>query len=433
MPRRSSTHIDDPVAVGRRLRQARQAAGLSQRRLSFEGCTSAYISRIEAGARVPSLQVLREFGRKLGVSAEYLATGRDVAEPDDDSALLHAELMLQTGDADGARRAYAELVEAAPSTYVVAAARAGLGQLAFRRGDHERAIEELSEALASPLLRGRARTGAIDSLGRALVHTGRNDEALALFEHALAEAKARNDVLQTIRFSVLLASTLVDRGGFARAEQVLAEPIGLGRDAVDPVARARILWSQSRLHATEGRADLAATYARQALETLEVTEHALYVAKALVLAAQLENERGHAREALELVEEALPSIAVSGDEHEQGLALLEKARALAGLGEKQEAIAVALGTIGLFRGAAPASAGQGYTIAASLCVELGEDARAAELFELAIEVLPADDRHRVEALRSYAALLERIGKRDEAFELLKRALDVRAPAPQLAS
>ncbi len=80
MPRRPSTHVDDPVAVGRRLRKAREAAGVTQRDLSFEGCTAAYISRIEAGARVPSLQILHEFARRLGVRPEYLATGE--SDPD---------------------------------------------------------------------------------------------------------------------------------------------------------------------------------------------------------------------------------------------------------------------------------------------------------------------------------------------------------------
>ena len=65
MPRRKSTHVDDPHAVGRRLKEARARAGLSQRQLSFPGCSPAYISRIEAGDRIPSLQLLREMGRKL--------------------------------------------------------------------------------------------------------------------------------------------------------------------------------------------------------------------------------------------------------------------------------------------------------------------------------------------------------------------------------
>jgi transcriptional regulator with XRE-family HTH domain len=69
------SHVDDPAAVGRRLNEARLAAGLSQRQLSFPGCSAAYISRLEAGARVPSLQLLRKLAAKLNTDEEYLATG----------------------------------------------------------------------------------------------------------------------------------------------------------------------------------------------------------------------------------------------------------------------------------------------------------------------------------------------------------------------
>jgi|SRR5688500_304 transcriptional regulator with XRE-family HTH domain len=69
------SHVDDPAAVGRRLKDARLAAGLSQRQLSFPGCSAAYISRLEAGDRVPSLQLLRKIAAKLGADEEYLATG----------------------------------------------------------------------------------------------------------------------------------------------------------------------------------------------------------------------------------------------------------------------------------------------------------------------------------------------------------------------
>src|SRR5437764_13506693 len=108
MPRRPSNHVDAPVAVGRRLRQAREAAGLAQRDLSFEGCTAAYVSRIEAGARVPSLQILHAFAKRLEVAPGYLATGRPDGE-DVSSELLEAEVALRLGNTDRA----AELYEAA--------------------------------------------------------------------------------------------------------------------------------------------------------------------------------------------------------------------------------------------------------------------------------------------------------------------------------
>ena len=66
-PRQKLSYYDDPVAVGSRIKQARLAAGMSQKQLAFAGCTAAYVSRIEQGDRVPSLQILREFARRLGV------------------------------------------------------------------------------------------------------------------------------------------------------------------------------------------------------------------------------------------------------------------------------------------------------------------------------------------------------------------------------
>ena len=76
------SHVDDPAAVGRRLRDARLAAGFSQRQLSFPGCSAAYISRLEAGDRVPSLQLLRKLAAKLGADEQYLATGIERIEQD---------------------------------------------------------------------------------------------------------------------------------------------------------------------------------------------------------------------------------------------------------------------------------------------------------------------------------------------------------------
>ena len=105
MPRRKSTHVDDPAAVGERLRAARERAGLTQRDLAFPGCSPAYISRIESGDRIPSLQLLRELGRRLGVSEDFLATGENRAAPED-PRLLDAELALRLGGEDDAQRLY---------------------------------------------------------------------------------------------------------------------------------------------------------------------------------------------------------------------------------------------------------------------------------------------------------------------------------------
>src|SRR5438067_1946538 len=141
MPRQPGRHVDAADAVGKRLREARERAGLSQRDLAFDGCTNAYISRIESGARIPSMQILQEFARRLGVSADFLATGEE--RPDLDP-LVDAELAARLGDDEEAARLYEEaLVERPGDRRVRTRALAGLGELALRRGDHREAIDRL--------------------------------------------------------------------------------------------------------------------------------------------------------------------------------------------------------------------------------------------------------------------------------------------------
>lgn len=61
--------------VGQRLRRLRLEAGISQRELAGPGVSYAYISRIEAGTRRPSVKALRVLAERLGVMVEYLETG----------------------------------------------------------------------------------------------------------------------------------------------------------------------------------------------------------------------------------------------------------------------------------------------------------------------------------------------------------------------
>src|SRR5215217_3397939 len=86
-------------SVGARLRRLRLQRGYSQRDLSSPGVSYAYISRIEAGARTPSVKALRKLAQKLGVSVEYLETGRDIREVDDrELRLSDAELELRLAE-----------------------------------------------------------------------------------------------------------------------------------------------------------------------------------------------------------------------------------------------------------------------------------------------------------------------------------------------
>lgn len=103
-------HVDDGVAVGKRLRKARQEASLSQRELAFAGCSAAYISRIERGERVPSLQVLRELAARCDVSETYLAWGREEL---DDAVARQLRALQEARTRPELKAAYAALGRAA--------------------------------------------------------------------------------------------------------------------------------------------------------------------------------------------------------------------------------------------------------------------------------------------------------------------------------
>lgn len=99
-------HID-PVAVGRRIRECRVAAGLSQRQVAFQGCSAAYISRLEAGDRTPSGHLLEELASRIDTSAAYLETGQHLT-----AIYLPQHLVEAARDPEASPEAWGDLCDA---------------------------------------------------------------------------------------------------------------------------------------------------------------------------------------------------------------------------------------------------------------------------------------------------------------------------------
>ena len=425
MPRRKSTHVDDPHAVGRRLREARARAGLSQRQLSFQGCSPAYISRIEAGDRIPSLQLLREMGRKLGVSEDYLATGKE--RDDDASVLIEAELALRLDEPEVAHKLYAEALDRAATKDERAQALAGLGQIAFRAGKPREAIARFEEARILWQDGLTRQPATADSLGRAYAMVDQLEPSIAIFRESLAAAEEQRDPAETVRFAVLLANALIDVDDFAAARELLERTVTLAPDSQDPIFRARVYWSHSRLHTLQGDPARAAQYARKALQLLELTEHTYYTALAHQLLAHIEVDRNRPEDALELVEKGLALLGDAGTPIDAALFRLEGARALIQLGKPEEAASTAMEASAQLADGSPHDAGRGYMLIGDVFVELGEPAKAQELYELAAEVLePNPNRYLTEVYQKLAALLEADGQKDEALGVLKKAVRIQS-------
>jgi tetratricopeptide (TPR) repeat protein len=297
--------------------------------------------------------------------------------------------------------------------------------LAIARGEIAEGIKLLERAVESGELAPGDASAAANALGRGYVMQSRFDEAFAIFQRFFDDAQRRNDYFDQVRFGVLLANTYVDHGDYGRAHAMLGQVLDRARQTADPLLRASLYWSQSRVHLSQGEPDQAAEYARLAHATLRASEQTLEAARVLQLLAFIENDRGNPHGALELVDEGEPIVAAAGEMNLVAMFAVERARALSALGEGEEAAALLLGIVPRLVAAAPRDAGRAYSAVAEIFRKQGDTAHALELYELAVEQAPIPSRHVAAALKAMAEIREEQGETQMALELLKQALAAR--------
>src|SRR6266404_1846224 len=175
--------------IGERLKRLRLERGFSQRELAAPGVSYAYISRIEAGTRQPSVKALRRLAVKLNVSADYLERGSDLdPEAERELRLSDLELAIRLGEWDGIdaplQAALDEAVGAGDRAATLRG-RVALATLAQERREHARAAELLEAALRDEPFAPVDRFDIYANLGRAYTEAGRPQEAVELFERCI--------------------------------------------------------------------------------------------------------------------------------------------------------------------------------------------------------------------------------------------------------
>jgi tetratricopeptide (TPR) repeat protein len=425
MPRKKSTHVDDQVAAGLRLKAAREAAGISQRKLAFPGCSAAYISRVEAGTRIASLSILRTLAERLGVTEAYLCSGGSATAR---SALDDAEIALRLDQTDEAARLFESALMDAGGEAERARAFEGLGLLAQRAGNPQLAVDLFEKALSLVDDDVAERPSLAEGLARSYAALGQLARSISILERCVEASE--NDPVQYIRFAGLLGAALTDNGSFAEAERVLAHAITRGRQVKDPYTRARLYWSESRLHLEQGQSELAARYARRTLDILRATEDGYAIAHALQSLAHIYLDLGRSEDALELLEEGAGLIRAAGTPLEIAQYRIDEARALAANDRRREAAATAMAATVELRGAEAVDLGRSYALLGEIFDDLGETERARELLELAIDLLEEEppSRYLIQAYKRLAALLKAHGDVEGALEVLERALGVQERA-----
>jgi transcriptional regulator with XRE-family HTH domain len=414
--------------VGQRIRRLRLERGLSQRELAEPGISYAYLSRIEAGQRAPSLKALRIVARKLGVTAEHLETGSPVSiAVTRELRLTEAELRLRVDDdptaAETTFRCLVDQARAEGETWTELRARIGVGLALARRGEVREAIFHLELALSSGSVSALARPDVYETLARCHALNGSSDRALELLDGALAELErdAPDEAVTAGRLAGARGAIAGANSNDGPTRDALAEALERAEAAPDPSARAAILAGVAARSA-DGDPAAALALRRRAHAVLEAADDVHELAQAHLLCADLLLADGRIEQAGPHLDRAERLLALGGDALDLGRLRTRQARRAVELGAPEEAQALARSAAELLEDY-PAEQGEALHALASAQAAAGDLDEAEVSFRRAIEQLAGGRRWReaASASRDWAARLRAAGRTDDALEVMDRA------------
>jgi tetratricopeptide (TPR) repeat protein len=423
--------------IGQRLQRLRRERGLSQREVSGPGVSYTYISRIEAGQRQPSMKALRGMALRLGVTPEYLETGRELPPAEDRELRIgDAELQLRLDDGQEAEETVRRLLadaEAAGDAPVALRARAALALAADRRGDHRHVVGGLEELVEvqQPSIAEHPDVYAL--LGRSYVALGETPRAIAFFTRCLADLRAADpvDPIVFVRFGTHLASALEDAGDPAGARRVLAEALPLAEAVTDRSTLVRLYWSLGRIYASVGPPARALEYVRRAIALLEATEDTFHLARAHQLAASILLDHESAEPARRHLERVEGLLGPEAEREDVGLLKTEQARLELQLGDPNAARDRALEARSILESGEASAFGPAWRALADVFDGLAEPELAESAYRTALALLAEHGaaRHLAETYRALGKFLRAHGREQEALDAFERAVDLAVSGP----
>jgi tetratricopeptide (TPR) repeat protein len=421
-------------SIGVRLRRLRSERGLSQRELSAPGVSYAYISRIEAGTRQPSVKALRKLARKLGVSPEYLETGSELGDAARREVVLaDAEIELRlAGSGGGAEGRLAELLAEsvdAGDRPAATRARIALGTAAAEAGRIDEAAKLLEDAAADEAVTPVGRPDVFARMGQLYLARGESRRAAELFERSLAEVSAETPEHSAarVRFATGLSHALSEAGELERAQEFLDEVLAAREETVDPYRRVELYWSLARQAEASGRQTVALEHARRATALLDALEDTAQLGRAHLLCGSILLRRGDAKGAQAQLERAERLFAGRSASPDLARLRTEQARRAVFLGDGEEATARSREALALLgdggargeRGAAQLALAEGLALQGDTDAAADAFGEAVETFESAGLVHDA-----AQAYRSWGRILRDAGREHEALDALDRAAEL---------
>jgi transcriptional regulator with XRE-family HTH domain len=421
----------EPEGFGERLRRLRKDRGLSQEGLAGAGVSTAHISRLESGARRPSIRVVRLLASRLGVPAEYLESGRELGAAEQlELAISEAELSLRLGEqseaAEGRLRELLAQARALGEETLARRVTLALGLQAAHDARFGEAIELLAPLVEDGWVEPLSQPSAIVALAHAYGSSHRGAEAVELLEQALERADSATSEGERTRFATHLSYALADLGELERAREVLErleqEP------PEDPYGRIRFHWAEARLDVMEGETRSALARLRRAMALLETTEDSLQLARAHLLSAEILLSSDRTELAAGHLAHAECLFALGADRRDLASLRAQQALCEAQRGDPRRALALAEESLRAYEGSSEQRTA--WHALAVAHARAGDAERALSLFEQALESM-VEDAQWQEALtvcRDWSRALEAAGRGDEARRVREREAGLRRRA-----
>jgi transcriptional regulator with XRE-family HTH domain len=412
--------------IGARIRQARLRAGQTQAELAKGRYTAAYISALELGHAKPSMAALAFITDRLGVPVREFVGGDELGP-----SRLEADLLLASGDYQGALDRYQTLLEGATDRRRRAEVLRGMAEALCRLNRGGEAISPAAEA--AEVFRGLHRPAdAADAtywLAYAQFQQDNTNEARALLAGLLEGARAGVEPVPDFRFRVLMAIASVEMRDdeHLRAIDYMEEARGIA-SGVDLRRRANLLSGLAMSYREAGDLEASVTSGIQSL--------------ALYRAADAERDAASLSGTLALTYLQVGNMARADELLESAAATFERLgepRLLAHVVESQAQVALARHDLSaaddlIARATDLAEKTENFHALASarrtasrIAAERGDDASAAAHLESAVELLRehGPKARLQDALTQLAELRRADGDLAAATDLYAEALRVR--------
>lgn len=435
----------DAGLLGRRLRHARQRAGLTQGEAAGPDMSTAYISRIEAGQRRPGADLLVGLAERLKCTPDELVAPDDTVETYDVHVVArvtleldYAELSLRTGSGEAAlERATAVLREAESTTAVPAHVRRQarlLRALALEATDaeHEAIIElenAISDETSDPANVDQLRLiRALIALSRCYRESGDLSRAVDVGERAeqLVEASQLRGSTEGLQLAVTVAAAYYERGDTNHAVRLCMRALESAEHLDSPAARAAAYWNSSIMQVRNGHVGAALPLAEKAIALLDETNDSRNQAR-------LRSSLGWLQLRLDppQLEVALANFVQAGGELEfSGSSASDVARNNIGMarthflmGRFDEAASMATVGLEMTRSSVPLMAAEALVLQGEVAGARGAVEEAVTAFREAIFVLSGvgADRGAAQLWFELGGLLQQHGHTEEALAAYKSA------------